>query len=427
MTPQMLAGLLSAHGQGNPVVTGRAAASVSETLRPLELLDLPEIYGQHAALIDFLLFFLLFNGLAQATLTGHLKGKGGRLTSAAIGSSLALALSGLSWATGFSVLSLGPVAVMILLGLVGTVIFRVLRRLQVSKATAGALVLVLVSFSLEAAAPTLAESIAEVFPFLDLAVALGLLLLIWRAARHLMPKGSKAKADELADKVEKGDGPGRSRAEPGGSVRGETRASHLKKELRREKPEIGRKLKGVVSREGKESRSILRELHLIRGVLQDGRHPAKDRRAIAEALRRIPPKRHRIRVLVEEVKDLDRRLARFDLGVLHELREAFGKVSPGEQKLMRKLVLEERQKIKSEQRIAIVEDFVKTYDVNSAKCIETAAVSIVKNEIPAALKWVDAAVGYEEEARRMIKRAQAVQSMLKRITRLELRQLRKAA
>ena len=62
MTPQMLAGLLSAHGQGNPVVTGRAAASVSETLRPLELLDLPEIYGQHAALIDFLLFFLLFNG-----------------------------------------------------------------------------------------------------------------------------------------------------------------------------------------------------------------------------------------------------------------------------------------------------------------------------------------------------------------------------
>lgn len=427
MTPIVLAGLLTTHLQALPAVTGRAAAPVSRMLRPLQALDLPEIYGQHSVLVDFVLFLLLFNGIAQATLTGRLKGKGGRLTAAAIGTSLALALSGLSWGTGFSVLSLGPVAVLMLLGLVGIVMYRALRRLHASAATAGALVLVLIALTVEAAAPALAGTIAEIFPVLDLAVGLGLLVLIWRGLQHMMPKGAKGSVDKLADKIEKGDEPSTDPTEPGKQPKGESEVAHLRKELRREKPEIGRRLKAIVARESKESRAILRELHLIRGVLQDGRHPAKDRKSIADALRRIPPKRHRLRSLVDEVKELDRRLARFDLGVLKELREAYRKVPPGQQKLMRKLALEERQKIKSEQRIAHVENFVKTYDTNSAKCFQTAAECIVKNETPGALQWVDAAIKYEEEARRMIKRAQAVQSMLKRITRLELRQLRRAA
>ena len=60
MTPQMLAGLLSAHGQGIPAVTGRATATVSQALRPLEALDLPEIYAQHSVLVDFVLYLVLF-------------------------------------------------------------------------------------------------------------------------------------------------------------------------------------------------------------------------------------------------------------------------------------------------------------------------------------------------------------------------------
>jgi len=427
MTPTALAGPLATHGQALPAVTGRAAAPVSQMLRPLQVLDLPVIYSQHSVLVDFVLYLLLFNGIAQATLSGRLKGKGGRLTAAAIGTSLALALSGLSWGTGFSVMSLGPVAVLILLGLVGIVMYRALRRLQASAATAGALALVLIALSVEAAAPGLAGSIAEIFPILDLAVGLGLLVLIWRGLQHLLPKGAKGSVDKLADKIEGGDAAPTDPAEPEHRAKGESEVDHLRKELRREKPAVGRRLKSIVARESKESRAILRELQLIRGVLQDGRHPAKDRKEIADALRRIPPKRHRLRSFVEEVKELDRRLARFDLGVLHELREAYHKVPPGQREMMRKLALEERRKVKSEERIAFVENFVNTYDTNSAKCFQTAAECIVKNEIPGALQWVDAAIKYEEEARRMIKRAQAVQSMLKRITRLELRQLRHAA
>jgi len=405
--------------------SGTGTSPMTRVLRPLEILDLPTLYFQHSTLIDFILYAMLFNGLAQAALLRRLEGRGGRMAAAAIGTSLAIALSGLGAVTGFSVMSLGTVAVLMLLGLVGLVLFRTLRRLQLSRGFSGGIVVILFSLGLEALSPKTATGLADIFPLLDLAVALALLVGFWKVLQHLLPKNARATVDRVADRIED-EGPAAARPE-GKVSRREPEVEHLKKELRREKPEISHRLKSIVRRESKESRAILRELHVIKSVLESQKHAAKDRHIIAGAFRRIPPKQHRMKSLLMEVKELDTRLARFDLAVLHELREAYRKIPSGQKTMMKKLVLEERRKIQSERRIQVVEGFIKKYDTNTAKCYELGGEAIVKNDMSTALKWVDAAIRYEEEARRMIKRAYAIQRMLARITRLELRQLRRAA
>jgi len=406
---------------------GLTTHTASRALRPLEVLDLPNVYAQHSALVDLVLYLMLFNGVAQAVLVKRLPGKGGRMVAAAIGTGLALSLSALGIVSDFSLMALGPVAAVVLLGLVGLVIYQTLRRLHLSRAAAGSLVLVLAAMSVEAMAPAMSSTLSATFPILDLLVALGLLTLLWTGFRFFLPKGTSGKMGAVADAVEGKDSERRASDEPGRPPKDQSETEHLKKELKRERPEVGRRLRGIVKRESKESRSILRELGIIKTTLEQGKHPAKDRHRIAEALRRIPPKRHRLHSLIQEVRELDRKLARFDLALLNELRVAYNKIPPGQRPLFKRLALEERKKIKSEQRIQYVEQFIAKYDANAGKSIQLGAERIAANDIPTALKWVNAAIRYEEEARRYIKRSQAIQSMLKRITRLELRQLKRAA
>jgi len=427
MVSMSSAGLASAHEEMLLGATGWATTPASQMLRPLKALDLPQIYLEHGGLIDFALYLVLFNGIAQVAFAKRLPGRGGRLTAGAVGTSLAVALAGFGWTTGFSILSMGPIAAAIILGLFGTVVFRALQKLQVSTLMSGSISVLLVVLSLEAAAPDLASRLSEIFPILDLASAIAILILVFRGFKLFLPRSAEGSIRQQADRIDRSVTQKRPRGNPGDSGRAEPETRRIRKEIKREKPEITHRLRGVVRRESKESRSILRELHLVESVLRDGQHPAKDRHQIAEALRRIPPKRHRLHTLVEEVKELDRRLARFDLGVLHELRTAFNKIPPSQKSLFRRLAMEERKKIQSERRIAVVERFIATYDSNSATTIQKAGECIVKNDIPGALQWVGAAVRYEEEARRAIKRAQSIESMLRRITRLELRQLRRAA
>lgn len=409
-------------------VTASGGGAMARPLRPLAALDLPSLYVHYASLVDLVLYLMLFNGIAQAALAGRLEGKGGRLTAAAVGTALALALAGLSAATGFSLMSLGSVAVVVLLGLVGLVIYRTLRRLQVTGVVAGAGVMLLLSLGIEAGAPVLAAELSVAFPILDAATGLALLVLLWKALSAVVPKGMAGKTRELAEKLDKP--PARkARVSQSSGKMGEDQAetSHLQEELRREKPEITHRLRGIVRRETKESRAILRELEVVRKIVEEGGHGARDRHHIAEALRSIPPHQHRLRTLLEEVRELDQRLGRFDLGMLRELREAFEKFPAAQRPVIRRLVLKERQKIRSEERIARIEAFAKTYDTNSAKCFTTAAELILKNELRGALEWIAAAERYETECLRALERTHALERMLRRITRLEFGQLRRAA
>jgi hypothetical protein len=396
-------------------------------VQPLDFIDIPKVYSQHAVLIDFLLYLVLFNGIAQVAFAKRLEGKGGRLVAGAVGTALALAMTGLEATAGFTLASFGAVAATFLLLLVGVMVYRTLRHLGAGAGTAGALALVLVGLGIQAAAPRLSDILSATFPFLSLAVAVGLLFLAWKALRHLVPQGSSGKLGELAARIGKAGPRQKPRPEVAGNIRGEAEAEHLRDELRLERPEIGRHLKRITKQERKACKQVSKELSLIRSLLEKGRHEERDRKAIAEALQRIPPERHELRERVDAVKLLDQRLGRFDLGVLSELRSAWDRAPAGERTLLRRLALEERGKVQSEQRIAAVESYVATYDSESEGLLERAATAILNNAIPDAIMVLQSAERIEAEAQKRIEEILDVERELRRIMRLELRQAKRAA
>lgn len=400
---------------------------MSELLRPLQLIDISRIYVQNALVIDFVLYLVLFNGVAQVALVRRLEGRGGRLVAAAVGTALALALTGLEAATGFTLASVGPLAAGLLLMLVGVTIYRTLRHLGASAVTAGALSLVCVVLGVESTAPRLAQAVSESFPFLDLAVAVALLALAWKGIQHLAPQGSGERLAGLADKLERNEQPGKPTPGPVGKVRGGGEVEHLRGELRLEKPEITRHLKRITKKERKSCTQIRKEMESIRSILQRGRHAETDRKAIAEALRRIPPERRQLAELVAAVKALDTQLARFDLDMLKELRQAWDRVAPAQRPVIRRLALEERVKIRSEQRIAEAEAFVASNDQQAAQLLDQAVTAILNNATTDAIALVQAAEHNELEAEKKVEEILEVERQLRRIVRLELRQARRAS
>jgi hypothetical protein len=137
--------------------------------------------------------------------------------------------------------------------------------------------------------------------------------------------------------------------------------------------------------------------------------------------------RRQLSELVVAVKALDGQLARFDLGMLRELRTAWEKIPPAQRPVIRRLALEERAKLESEQRIAAVEGFVATYDQQAAQLLEKAVQAVMQNAIPDSIALVQAAERNEAEAVKKVEEILELERSLRRIMRLELRQTRRAA
>lgn len=397
-----------------------------DLFRPLELIDVGGLYARHALTVDFVVYLVLFNGVAQVAFLRRLDGKGGRLVAGAVGVALALAMTGVEAATGFSLLALGGVAAGILLFLVGAGLYRVLRQMGASAVTAGALSLVVVVLGVEAAVPDFSARISGPFPYLDLVAGLCILVLAWKGLHHLMPSGSAGRLEGLAKELTKG--PAVSSSTPGRSEpQGEGRIQRVRRELRLEKTEIGRHLVSITKKERKSCRQVRDELKSIRRVLETGRHDEGDRRKIAEALSRIPPARHELRERLEAVRELDRRLGRFDVGLLRELREAWDKVPPAQRETVRRLALEQRAKLRGEERIQALEAFVAEYDAGAALLLEKGVAAVTRGDVAEALSLVRAAEAREEGAAERVQEILEIDRELRRITRLELRQARRAS
>jgi len=194
-----------------------------------------------------------------------------------------------------------------------------------------------------------------------------------------------------------------------------------------EKRSVARSLRPITKQAEKTSERVLSELRLVKKVLAGGQPQEKDRHLIAGALARIPPERLEVARLLDQVKRADQRLMSFDEKTLPSLTARAGPMGPKERSALYRMVLEEREKIGIEKKIEYVEGFVEKYGAQAGSCIQQAADQLVRGDLTTATRWLDAAIAYEEQAIKMIERTRAIERMLQRLTRLQLRQLRDAA
>ncbi len=81
-----------------------------DIFEPLKGLDIPAAYGKYPYLIDSIIYFIFFIGIAQLTLAQRFAGRGGKIVIIAFGVALSIAMSYWSKSVGFKLGSLGPLA-----------------------------------------------------------------------------------------------------------------------------------------------------------------------------------------------------------------------------------------------------------------------------------------------------------------------------
>jgi len=94
-----------------------------ELLKPFEYLDISSLYNQYSLVIDAIIAFLIFFGVAKVTLGKRFEGRGGRAMIIGVGLALSTGFLLMEKTLNFSLRSFGPLAVTVILILVGFICY----------------------------------------------------------------------------------------------------------------------------------------------------------------------------------------------------------------------------------------------------------------------------------------------------------------
>ena len=385
----------------------------------LQLVDLRAAYLNWWPVVDFALLLALFAGIVHATVGRRFEAKGGQLVTMALGGALALGGLGFEWAFGFNLSSLAPLAAALFLMVVAVSTFWLFRSAGLGKAAAVVCTVVLLAVAVSAISPQFTGPLSWVTGLLQLGGFLGISYLV---VSTLFGRGKPAGSGAVAADAKAIDG---RQTDRDVSTQRWSDQEHVA--FADEKRSVARSLRPITKQAEKTSERVLSELRLVKKVLAGGQPQEKDRHLIAGALARIPPERLEVARLLDQVKRADQRLMSFDEKTLPSLTARASPMGPKERSALYRMVLEEREKIGIEKKIEYVEGFVEKYGAQAGSCIQQAADQLVRGDLTTATRWLDAAIAYEEQAMKMIERTRAVERMLQRLTRLQLRQLRDAA
>src|SRR3989344_8026581 len=161
----------------------------------LTALDVGRLYDAHANVIDLILYLFLFIPLAQATLGRYWPDKPGQLICASMGIALSIGLLQLQRSFGFTLRGLGPLAAVLLLALLGTLLFLWLRQLGASHLVAVGCAYLVLHFALQAVAPSLVGWLRERLPLIDLVAVIAGGALAYAALRAVRRPGRRAGAE----------------------------------------------------------------------------------------------------------------------------------------------------------------------------------------------------------------------------------------
>ena len=161
-----------------------------EILKPFEHLDIASLYSHYSFIIDAVISFLIFFGIAQVTIGKRFEGKGGRAITIGIGLVLTGGFLLMEKTLNFSLRSFGPLAAVIILLLVGFVLFTLLLSLGFNHTNSICLAYIIDYLSLRLVSPTIFDWIAQRAPFINGILGLGFLIALFKLIFSLVSRNS---------------------------------------------------------------------------------------------------------------------------------------------------------------------------------------------------------------------------------------------
>lgn len=379
---------------------------------PFQYLDISSLYNAYHYWVDFFIFLCLFVSVSKLTIGRRFEGREGKALSVVIGLALALSLSLLEYRVGFSIKTFGPIAVAILILVVGIVIFSLIKSIGAGNAGAGSFAFVITYLLIRATLPDLILTLDgnSWFAWLDLGLMVAVLISIWKIISSVW-SGRDMKS--FGRVLERSRGP---------------ENTNLRRNISDERQEMSlvkRDLRGITKEGMKEGGNIVDRLREMVKIIEQYGSSGKGRYLIAEKLNQIAAKENLILKQVARLRDLSQKIEDFDISYFKEIQARWDKVPDREKDIVREEILLEKNKIITEKEFKEMEASLVRND-NDFRYSLSAAVECLKSDQPQqARDWILKAIRCEEIATTILKQMKDVEDRLFKLTKREFKTLKK--
>ena len=297
-------------------------------LDPFAHWNISATYERYSAFFDVVIYCTIFIALSHVVFLRRFPGRAGKALATTIGLALGISLAVAGQQYGFSLRAAGPIAVLLLLLLVGFLILHTLLHIHVSWTLAVPLTYVIMYLFLRALSPALFDRVAATVPFISLLSVLMFLICVWQIGVHLWPRRDGANLANTNDAA--------------------FVARLDRKDEEREVKVEKRLAKHMAPEAYRETSRIENSLEAVQKEMQKDR---PDWRAAAQALSEIAHRSDEVIQAVDKIRILDRRLKNFDLRQLQELSGYYQQLNDGDKERLKEQIQLERGKIIQEHAI----------------------------------------------------------------------------
>jgi hypothetical protein len=392
---------------------GMAVFTLEELLKPFEYLDISSLYNQYSLIIDAIIAFLIFFGIAKVTLGKRFEGRGGKAIIIGVGLALSTGFLLMERNLNFSIRSFGPLAVAIILILVGFVFYNLLLSLGFNHTNSICLAYLIDYLSLKLVSPTIFDWIAQTAPFINGILGLGFLIALIKLLFSLFSRNSlKSISSKLPSKLD---------------IKANTQ--NLDREMNEEKEEgtliRSRAIKSI-KKEIKDSDEMIETINeMIKTIEEYGTTP-HGIREISNYLAKLRDKKHYAMVYFDYINKIMEKVGSFDNDFLASLKAEYETAQGKEQKKLKKKEIEtEEKKREVEEIVERIEKLILQYTKQFTQLINYAVQNLRKRNPNESIKFLKESLKTEVKIKDLFEQMKDLEGDLKKLTKRNYKFLKK--
>jgi len=166
-------------------------------------------------------------------------------------------------------------------------------------------------------------------------------------------------------------------------------------------------------------------LNKIKKIVQEYGNKPDYSDIIKTKLYDIIPKEHEVFEKVRYLRQINKALENFDIGISESVKERYNRLTEEEKELAGKEIKEEIEKIRTEKKI---EDFAykaMLYNENFKHCLKNADINLRNGWAVEVIKWLNEAIKYEYKIKDLFDKIRKFEKLLEKITIDELKSIKK--
>jgi hypothetical protein len=313
---------------------------------------------------------------------------------------------------GFSLRSLGPIAVGIFLAILSIMIYRLIKQLGGDFAVSGSLAYIIILLFLTATMPGFFAWINKNTPLLGLGLVGGFVWAAYNVISHLFR--SKKLSEKLGEKFK----------EAKKESDDETTQMNRSKGFQRSQ------IRPVTKQAFKASNQILNELaEILKSIEKYGQLP-EARAEIKKQIDKILPEQMEFMETIKTLQTRHGRILAFDMGVYsQEFQNRYRELSGQEKAAMKKELEDEYIKLGIEKQLPVLEKQIEDYQIGIRNCLNQTSSSLMAEDIENAKACVKKAMNLEQQTKLILDRLRNLEKQILRHAKREIsmeRQLRAA-